>query len=132
MGVAADGDVVAVESGEDHAEEVLTLDEAAAAVVDVMEETVEICRSARETGSAVRAATRTLRGATSATGARSRKLEEEEEAVVEGEEEDLEEIVEDMAADEVAEEEEEAMEVVVVDEEIVIRDQCVEGEFIWH
>lgn len=101
----------------------------AAAVVP----TVATCRSVRVTGSAPRAATRTLRGATSAIGARRPRLAaEEEEAVVVAVE-----VVEDMAAtvveievDTVEDEVDEAVDVVAAVDmaEIAIQDQCVEGE----
>lgn len=89
-----------------------------AAAVDPI---VETCRSVKETGSVTRAATRTLRGGTSAIAARSPRLEEEEAAV---------EAQVDMVAaagEDMTEDGDEAVEVVDM-EEIGILDQCVEGK----
>lgn len=123
--------VVAVEvASEAVAEEVMEEIEGAMGVsvgrmeVAAVDPIVETCRSVKETGSVTRAATRTLRGGTSAIAARSPRLEEEEAAV---------EAQVDMVAaagEDMTEDGDEAVEVVVVDmEEIGILDQCVEGKW---
>lgn len=89
-----------------------------AAAVDPI---VATCRSVKETGSVTRAATRTLRGGTSAIAARSPRLEEE--AAVEAQ---VDMVV--AAGEDMTEDGDEAVEVVDM-EEIGILDQCVEGKW---
>lgn len=80
----------------------------------------EICRNEKAIGSAVRAATRTLRGATSAIAARNRKQE------VEGEEEEAAaEVTAGVEVEEAVTEEVDVAVAVVEDETL---DQCEEGE----
>lgn len=79
----------------------------------------EICRNEKAIGSAVRAVTRTLRGATSAIAARNRKQE------VVGEEAAAAEVTVGVEVEEAVTEEEDVAVAVVEDETL---DQCEEGE----
>lgn len=123
MGHPEAGAVGALEAAEEEAAATLgaAVEEAEGALI------AAICRSARETGSATDAATRTLPGATSAIGARSRNRAAEEEE--EGEAvEDMEAIAEDTAEDEGVVVGEVDMAVTVV---IVNLDRCEEGECLF-
>lgn len=114
--VAGDEEVASVEIA---VVSVVAVEEVAAAVVLI----VVTCRKGRAIGSVARAATRTLLGVMSATGARRVSQEAvEEEAAAEEEVEavvDMEVVVEEAAV---------AMEEIVEDMERGIQDQCAEGE----